>query len=269
MATKDTLSDAFLERLVDELVSTDIVAIALAGSYARGDATRWSDVDIIRYATTMPATSEERYTLAIRDGRLISVSTTTIATKQAELTQPELAIFAVPGLRQARILHDPSGALAALHQQARDFSWEPLHAAASAYASEMVMGLAEEAHKLLGALNSHDESATLYAAHGAVLGLTRAVAVGWGVLVESENSYYRQVQEAAGLDSAWTRYHRTAAGLVAATSHATPAVAIGVAALHLYRETASLLAPLLLPRHLPVIEATLDVIAASGIRAET
>lgn len=257
------LPEAFLNSLVDELMSTDIVAVALAGSYARGDATHWSDIDIIRYAMTMPVTSEERYTLAIRDWRLVSVSTTTIAAKQAEMTQPEAAIFVVPGLRQARILHDPSGALAALHQRARDFTWEPLQAAASAYASEMVMGQAEEAHKLLGALNRRDESATLYAAHAAVMGLTRAVAVGLGVLIESENSYYRQVQEAAGLDSAWTRYHRIAAGYAVDTSHKSPADAIGIAALNLYCETARLLRPSFLPHHLPVIEVTLDVIAGS------
>lgn len=263
------LSAAFLTRLVTEFATADIVAVALAGSYARGDATHWSDVDIIRYAATMPASTEERYTLAIRDGRLVSVSTTTIAAKQTEMTQPEVAIFAVPGLRQARILRDPSGALADLHQQARDFTWEPLRAAASVYASETVMGQAEEAHKLLGALNRRDESATLYAAQGAVLGLTRAVAVGRGVLVESENSYYRQVWEAAGLDSTWTRYHRIAAGIVTDASHTPPTVAIGRAALHLYRETAHLLWPLLLSSHLPVIEATLEAIAAPGILAET
>lgn len=261
------LPEALLNSLVDELVSTDIVAVALAGSYARGDATHWSDVDIIRYATTMPVASEERYTLAIRDWRLVSISTTTIAAKQAEMTQPEAAIFVVPGLRQARILHDPSGALAALHQRARDFTWEPLRAAASAYASEMVMGQAEEAHKLLGALNRRDESATLYAANGAVLGLTRAVAVSRGVLIESENSYYRQVQEAAGFDSPWTRYHRIAAGFVVDTSHKLPADAIGCAALDLYCETARLLRPLFLPHHLSVIEVTLDVIIGSGLTA--
>ncbi len=258
------LPEAFLSSLVAEFVTADTVAVALAGSYARGDATRWSDVDIIRYATTMPATSEERYTLAIRDGRLVSVSTTTIAAKQADMRRPEEAIFVVPGLRQARILHDPSGALAALHQQARAFTWEPLQTAANAYASELVMGLAEEAHKLLGALSRRDESAILYAAHGAVAGLTRAIVVGRGVLIESENSYYRQAQEATGLDSAWTRYHRAAAGFVAAASRKTPAVAIGIAALHLYRETARLLSSLLLPRHLLVIEATLEVIATSA-----
>ncbi|HEU4782797.1 MAG TPA: nucleotidyltransferase domain-containing protein, partial [Ktedonobacterales bacterium] len=259
------LPEAFLNSLVDEFVTTDIVAVALAGSYARGDATHWSDVDIIRYATTMSGASEERYTLAIRDWRLVSVSTTTIAAKQAELTQPEVAIFAVPGLRQARILHDPSGALAALHQRARDFTWEQLQATASAYASEMVMGQAEEAHKLLGALNRRDESATLYGAHGAVAGLTRAVAVSRGVLIESENSYYRQVQEAAGLDSTWTRYHRIAAGFVVDASHRLPADAIGIAALNLYVETARLLRPLFSPRHLPVIQITLDVSAGSEL----
>ena len=256
------LSESFLRRLVAECATEGIVAVALAGSYARGDATRWSDVDIIRYAATMPETTEGRYILAIRDGRLVSVSTTTIAAKAAEMTRPESAIFVVPGLRQARILHDPTGALAALHQQACDFAWKPLQSAANAYASEMVMGLAEEAHKLLGALSRYDESAMSYTTYGMVLGLTRAVAVGRGVLIESENSYFRQAQEAAGADSAWTRYHRLAAGFVADSSPAPPAISAGIAALHLYRETAQLLATLLLSRHRPVIEATLQAIAS-------
>ncbi len=258
------LPEAFLKRLVAECATEGIVAVALAGSFARGDASRWSDVDIIRYAATLPATTEERYTLAVRGGRLVSLSTTTIAAKEDEMTRPEQAIFTVPGLRQAHILHDPTGALVALHQRARDFTWEPLRAAASAWASEMVMGQAEEAHKLLGALSRRDESAMAYTTLGAVLGLTRAVAVGRGVLIESENSYFRQVQEAAGAKSAWTRYHRIAAGFVADVSREPP-TAISVAALHLYRETARLLWPLLLPLHLPVIEATLELIAASKL----
>ena len=265
------LPEDFLRRLVAEYATPDIVAVALAGSYARGEATRWSDVDIIRYATALPMRSEERYTLAIREGRLVSLSTTTIAAKAAEIAKPEEAIFVVPGLRQARILHDPTDALAALHQRARDFTWEPLREAANAWASEMVMGQAEEAHKLLGALSRHDESAAIYAAHGAVKGLTQAVAVGRGALIASENSYYRQVQDAAGADSAWTRHHRIAAGFAASDeplAHLPPAEAIAIAALQLYRETAHLLRSSLLPRHMPVIEATLAHIAASGLIPE-
>lgn len=265
--TSSELPEAFLRSLVAEYTTPNIAALALAGSYARGEATRWSDVDIIRYATALPTTSEERYTLAIYEGRLVSLTTTTIAAKQAEMTQPEEALFVVPGLRQARILHDPTGALAALHQAALGFTWEPLRAAAASHASETVMGQAEEAHKLLGALSRHDESAAIYATRGAVMGLTRAVAVGRGVLIESENSYYRQAQQAAGEDSAWTRYHRIAAGFTAPDlldPRRPPAEAIAIAALHLYRETARLLWPQFLPRHLPVIEATLAAIAASG-----
>ncbi|HET9980922.1 MAG TPA: nucleotidyltransferase domain-containing protein [Ktedonobacterales bacterium] len=262
------LPEAFLRSLVAEYATSGIVALALAGSYARGDTTRWSDVDIIRYTTALPTTSEERYTLAIREERLVSLTTTTIATKQAEMTQPEEAIFVVPGLRQARILHDPTGALATLHQAARDFTWEPLRAAAARHASETVMGQAEEAHKLLGALSRHDESAAIYATRGAVMGLTRAVAAGRGVLIESENSYYRQTQQAAGEDSTWTYFHRIAAGFTAPDmldARRPPAEAIAIAALHLYRETTRLLWPLFLPRHLPVIEATLAAIDASGL----
>lgn len=259
------LPEAYLSSLVAEFAIEGVVAVALAGSYARGDATRWSDVDIIRYVATLPTASEEHYTLTIRDGRLVSLSTTTIAAKQAEMTRPEAAIFAVPGLRQERILFDPAGELAALHQRAREFTWEPLRAAANAYASEMVMGQAEEAHKLLSALSRRDESAAIYATHEAVRGLTLAAAVGRGALIESENSYYRQVQEATGRDSAWTRYQRFAAGFVAGSSRLAPATAAGIAALHLYRETAHLLLPSLLPRHLPVIEATLELISASGL----
>jgi hypothetical protein len=48
-----------------------------------------------------------------------------------------------------------------------------------------------------------------------------------------------------------------------------PADAIGCAALDLYRETARLLQPSFLPRHLPVIQITLDVIAGSGLAQET
>jgi predicted nucleotidyltransferase len=266
--TSFELPEDFLRRLVAEYATPDIVAVALAGSYARGEATRWSDVDIIRYMTALPTSSEERYTLTIHDRRLVSLTTTTIATKEAEMAQPEEAIFVVPGLRQARILHDPTGALAALHQRARDFTWEPLREAANAWISEMVMGQAEEAHKLLGALTCHDESAAIYAAHGTVKGLTQAVAVGRGVLIESENSYFRQIQRAAGEESAWTRHHRIAAGFAAPNPQSPPAEAIAIAALHLYRETADLLRSSLLPRHLPVIEATLAAIAASGLISE-
>jgi hypothetical protein len=258
------LRDALIESLTSELAAGDTVALALTGSYARGTATPYSDVDIIRYAPTPPAAEADRYTLCYRENLLVSVTTTTTAAKRAELGRPETAIFAVPGLRQARILHDPTGELAALHAEAQAFTWEPLRAAAAAYASETVMGDAEEVHKILSALTRRDESGLFYATLGLVLGLTRAVAVARGLLIASENEYFRRVHEAIGPDTAWTRYHRRALGLEIGPARLAPATARGIAALHLYRETAYLLMPILEPEHRTVVNRALEVIASSG-----
>ena len=87
------------------------------------------------------------------------------------------------------------------------------------------------------------------------------------MLIESENSYYRQVQEAAGSTlpgHATTASPPDSSSMRATNCPPTPSVC---AALDLYRETARLLRPLLVPHHLPVIEVTLEVIAGSGLTA--
>ena len=123
-----------------------------------------------------------------------------------------------------------------------------MQAEADAYASYNVMGLAEEVHKVLGALAKGDEAVALYGTWGLVAGLLRAVTVQRGVLIRTENSYFQQAQEAAGLDSAWSGAFRVAVGLEMAT-----AVAHAGAALRLYCETATLLALALRQQHLDVI----------------
>lgn len=41
--------------------------MVLTGSYARGDATPYSDVDLLRFVATLPASEADRYRLAVRD----------------------------------------------------------------------------------------------------------------------------------------------------------------------------------------------------------
>lgn len=265
MSDEAFLPDALLERLLEEVREPSIHAVALTGSFARGDATRYSDVDLIRYAGELPELAEERYTLRYREGHLVSIDTTTIEDKQGQLRRPQDAIFAVAGLLQSRILFDANSTLAELLAEAADFSWEPLRPAAVSYVAEMVMGNAEEAHKVLGSLLRRDESAILYTALGMLSGLTRAVAVYHGVLVESENSYYRQVQEAAGLASAWTRHHRSLAGFDPLPPALTPYEARAATALRLYVETARMVDDVFQPAHREVVEATVAAIAESDV----
>jgi hypothetical protein len=257
-------TDAWLRELVTELRTPAIVAFALTGSMARGEATRYSDVDLLRFTLTPPERDHERYTLLVRDGWLVSLSTATIAAKRDELSQPAAALFAVPGLRQMRLLDDPLGVLAQLQQEAHGFSWQRLESAADTHVSETVLGVAEEACKVLGALEQHDESAAAYGTLGLVNGLTRAVAIHQRLLITSENTYFAQVQEAMGNESAWTRSFRLAAGFDAGAPTAMPFETRARAGLALYRETVGIVRRLLPERYLPVVEAALAAIGQAG-----
>lgn len=260
MSHSSPITDAFLACLLAEFTTAETTGVLLIGSHARGDATEFSDVDLVRYVPALPDGDEDRYALAWREGWLVSLSCATVADKRGELARPETAIWAVPGLRQARILLDRDGALAALLDEARAFRWEPLQGAADAYASYELMGLAEEAHKALAGLAGGDETLALYGTWGLVFGLARAVAVQRGVLIRTENVYFRQVQEAVGVTSTWAAAFRQAAGFEAA-----PALARAAAGLRLYQATAALFAPIVQPAHRPVIEATLARIGAATL----
>lgn len=264
MNAQITLSDVFLSELVADLDSEGVVAIALMGSYARDKATEYSDVDIVRFAANPPESDEEEYTLQYREGHLVSVSTTTAAAKERELSNPVSAVMAVPGLRQARILLDKDGSLAALQQKAIAFTWEPLQLAADGFASYTLMGNAEEVHKVLSALVRRDESAAMYGTVGMCNMLTQTVIVQRGLLIQTENSWFQQVYDAVGRDSDWTRYHRLATGFDAGPAHLPLFEARAIASLHLYEETSRLLRHVLRPAHAQVVDTAIANIRKLG-----
>jgi predicted nucleotidyltransferase len=91
-----SLSDEFLSLLVDELNTENVTALALVGSYAHGDATPYSDIDVLCFVHEAP---EHTRRYVYRDGRLIGISTRTIAQYRKRFTVPEEAIFVVPSIR--------------------------------------------------------------------------------------------------------------------------------------------------------------------------
>lgn len=250
-----TLDDAALADLTRRFAGAGVEALALTGSYARGEATRHSDIDLLRFVAEAPTTPRDAYRLWPLGEHLVSVTTTSIEAKRAELARPETLIFAVPGLRQARILTDVSGRLTALIAEAQAFTWTlKLRAAAGAFASEQLAGLAEEARKLLGALESENTSAMLYATLGLELGLTRAVLVAREVLLETENDYFEAALAYA--PPHWRQLLRVVVGYDSPDAgHELPR-ARGEAALWLYVETARLLENSLLVDDHAVVTAT-------------
>ena len=251
------LSDSFLQSMLERIDSARVIGVGIVGSYARGQESRYSDVDLDIYVSKLPEDPTDRYTLRYWEDRLISLKYALLDDELAALRDPRRAIWAVPGLRGMRILIDRDDAVAGLQRAAQEFDWSPLQPAADAFAAEEVMGNAEEVHKIL---NGH-ESTVLYASWGLVKNMLEAVAVQRGLMVVSENRYFDLIQDSVGRDSAWTRAFRRAWGLEEGASDYR---ARGAAALTLYRLSAVMFDALIPERHHEVVHRTLQLIEETG-----
>ncbi len=259
-----TVPDSFLHNLVSKLDNENTVGITMSGSLARGEGDRYSDIDIQHYVRVVPETKVEANSLRFLDNFLVSVHTSKLEEEAASLCDPHRAIWVVPGLRQARILLDKDGSVARVIESARNFRWSDIQPAADAMASWQLCGLAEEVYKILGALESHNESKTLYAVSSTLFDLVEALLVQRGVLVPTENAYFDLAQQTAGRDSEWTRQLRLAAALDPLPAGSPVYVGRGVAALNLYRVTANILADILRPEEAAVVRRTIQTIAEAG-----
>jgi predicted nucleotidyltransferase len=235
------LDDALLARLIDEYDTPQVTGFALAGSHARGDATRYSDIDLLRFVSA--EADVQKFIQRYADGHLLSVTTYSVERKRADMRLPEEAVWVVPTLRRMRILMDKRGEMVELQREAELFEWEPLQAAAHQQLSADFVGWAEEVHKILSGLVRRDESALAYGTLALVLGMVRIMSLARGVLIVSENTYFREVGEAVGVDSDWIRYLERTLGVGSASTVDMRANA----ALALYRETVRLIEPIIEP----------------------
>ncbi|MCB9454073.1 MAG: nucleotidyltransferase domain-containing protein [Anaerolineaceae bacterium] len=250
--------ESLLKTLVKEFTTENTVAITLTGSYARGDATPYSDLDIIHYVRQRPA-GQEAYTLRYVDGVLVSLTTLTLDERRADLTRPEAVWWCVAGLQQARVLVDPEDDFAGLQAEANAVEWDTaMQEKVNAYAGAELAGYAEEAHKILSGLYHDDESQTLYGVYGLVLGVAKIISTQRGLVIPTENAYFQRLQDTMGVDSRWTAFFRVAAGLDEGTVRMR-----GLAALRLYVETTRLLDDVFSPEHRAVIAQTVRVINQS------
>jgi hypothetical protein len=256
--------DSFLHDLVSQLDDENTVGITMAGSMARGDGDRFSDVDIQHYVRLAPENRIEASSLRFLDGFLVSIHASLLEDEAACLRRPHKAIWAVPGLRQARLLLDKDGSVSRLIESARNFHWSDIQPAADAMASWQLCGLAEEVFKILGGLEAHDESKTTYAVSSMLFDLVETLLVQRGILVPTENAYFDLAQKTAGMDSEWTRQLRLAAALDPLPSGSPLYITRGIAAMDLYRLTADLLADILRPEEADVIQRSIAIIAEAG-----
>jgi len=256
-----TLADPFIQSALTRIDSPAVIGIGIVGSYARGQESKYSDVDFDVFVSKAPEDPHDRYTLRYWEDKLISLKYTLLEDERSTLTDPRRAIWAVPGLRGMKILLDKDGSLFALQKAAQEFDWSPLQTAANEYAAEQVMGNAEEVHKILNGLARRHESTVLYATWGLVKNMLEAIAVQRGLMILSENRYFDLVQDSVGRDSEWTRAFRTAWGL---DPNVCQYQSCGAAALTLYRLSAAMFDDLIPEKHREVVRRTLQLIKEAG-----
>lgn len=256
-----SLSDPFLQSVLEKIDSPAILGVGIVGSYSRGQESKYSDVDFDVFASQVPDNPYDRYTLRYWDNKLVSLKYTLLDDERAALTDPRRAIWAVPGLQGMKIVVDKDGSMAALQQAAHEFDWSPLQPAADEFAAEEMMGNAEEVHKILSGLARGHESTVLYATWGLVKNMLETVAVQKGLMIISENRYFDLIQDAVGRDSNWTSAFRTAWGLDSGSSQFQPR---GAAALRLYCLSAAMFDELIPEKHRQVINTTLQLIQEAG-----
>lgn len=256
-----SLSDSFLQSALERIDSPDVIGVGIVGSYARGQESKYSDVDFDIYVSKLPESPYDHYILRYWDNKLISLKYTLLDGERSALTNPRRAIWAVPGLRGMKIILDKDGSMLALQQAAQRFDWSSLQPAADEYAAEQIMGNAEEVHKILSGLMRGHESTVLYASWGLVTNMLETVAVQRGIMIVSENRYFDLIQDSLGRDSGWTRAFRTAWGLDPDRSGYQPR---GAAALALYCLSAEMFDELIPDKHRDVINKTLQLIKEAG-----
>jgi predicted nucleotidyltransferase len=240
-----------LQVLAAHFGGPQVQAVLLVGSYARGSAEPYSDVDLLRLtSSSLPDAGSHLW-----QDMLVNVSDADADAVEAWFTEPDQAVEVVLGLRDAQVLLDLEGAAAEIVQRAETFVWtDELQKKANRWASAQLVGWAEEARKGLAGVRTGDNGRLLHAQFGLSWGLAKMIRVQRGLLSKSDNAFLADLQGAfAG--TRWLELLHAVYGLTGLAL--TEQVRAGLA---LYAHTADLLAPVLQDGDRPVVEHTVHLI---------
>ena len=202
--SNECLSSTAIECLAQRFDRPDAVqALVLLGSYARGEAGPYSDVDLVRFVRSGTKLSDDGTHL--HDERiLINVSSVGPEEYEQWFVDPFQATRWIAGLRVARVLIDREQFFTnGLQRRAREFLWDTsMQLRANVEAARRMVGWSEEVHKGLESLRrQNDFGRLLNACHGLSWGLSEVLQLHLGVLVSSDNNAFNEVEEALGVQN--------------------------------------------------------------------
>ena len=195
-----------IEQVTRRLIYADAQAVVLTGSHARGDATIYSDVDLVAIG------DGPDYRLEMHAGLLVSTSWQTRSEVEETLRSPSQACAAVPAWRSARILYDPNGIAAELVASAQNWQWDDIgEARLTAWVAEELTGYAEEVFKLVAMLEQRRLQAASVQRSVLTLRIPMIMATHLRLLYDSENVLWDMVGDV--LDGDWRELQSAAFGL--------------------------------------------------------
>lgn len=198
-------TESLIHDLTRELAAEGARAVLLFGSFARGDASPYSDLDLWALGSGAP-----RYEL--RAGRLIVVTWVALSAARANFHNPAAVCQTIPVWREARILYDPDNCAADLQREALAWSWDTLDpAVCAAHVAREVAGYAEEVLKLAGALAANRPLMAAVQRNVLVLRLAGVMALHCRLFYNSENILWDVL--AAALGDPWASAQARAFGL--------------------------------------------------------
>jgi hypothetical protein len=251
-----------LERLIAEraaaLAQSGAAAVVLRGSFARGGAHEYSDVDLTPVA--QEPNQGPPHLVEQHGDRMFVINWQTAEQIRASYRDPAQLDAAVPAWRSATALYDPNGVAADLIEEAQRWSWHTVEEAVDAYVADEFASLAEEIYKVIAGI-LHDQR-RMAAVNRAVLALRLAhlVALRRGLLWETENDLWDLV--AGELGEGWAADQDAALGLADA-----PTAEQSRSALTLYARAAREIAPILDDRQRAVVRGALAAVERAASSA--
>jgi hypothetical protein len=254
---------SFLQMLIERFDAPEIDALVLMGSYARGAAHQYSDIDLARFTHANGPGRSQAFEGLI-DGKLVVVNDLGADAVKEIYTRPDIASSYLAGLRLGRPLVDRNAAFAQLQARAHAFIWDSdMQMKADIWASEALAGWSEDMRKGLAGLITNDIGQLLSARFAGSWGLSRIMQIQRGVLLESGHDFYDAVGSAVGGDSTWVHLRRMAFAIPDEHGAVPTLREQVVAGLQLYVETADLLAMVLQPEDRALIKQTVGLIQES------
>lgn len=182
----------FIFEFIQELPLDDYKAVGLIGSYATGQATTWSDVDIVIITDTI----KDNYVKIFKE-KYFTVSFYTPDSFEAYFKDPFLMFSALKALEMIKPLYDPEKLLEDLVSRCQGFKIGSVAKEHAKFrAKNEYIGFMEEAQKAIQGLKDHHVGKMLSGLYGLTYGMFTVIRLRDQLTIASDNDFYDVVMDA-------------------------------------------------------------------------